>query len=170
MEKCPAFSAERRHVLTFTPTYTVIHADVHLVLPSLSHIVSTHKSTQKKSSASSFRKVALEQRQNTWMKSYLKCNMLLNCIKSCGGVPEFIKLLVCVQIQTHHCQVSAFSTTCSYTSRTCNKSTKPKYGPAIYTKYFPNASKAHHNYHETTCKLLLMNITHPKIQSLPVCN
>ena len=72
-----------------------IRSDVHSVLPSLSHIVSTHKSTQEKLSASSFRKVVLEQRQNSWMKSHLKYNMLLNCIKSYRSVPYF-KLLVCV--------------------------------------------------------------------------
>ena len=150
-------------------THTHIHTNIHSTSARMytqsflrSHILSTHKSTQEKLSASSLRKVVLEQQQNSWMKSHLKCNMSLNCIKSYRCVPYFIKLLVCVQIKTHHCQVSAFSTTCSYTARTCNKSTRPKYGQAICTKNCPKSSLAHHNDHETVCNLLLKNITNPK--------
>ena len=107
----------------------------------------------------------IEQRQNTWMKSHLKCNMLLNCIKSYRSVKSWVLSKhriagLCTNSNSPLPSVCFLHN--MLTARTCNKSTRWKYGPAIFTKYFPNSSLAYHNHHETICNLLLMNTTNPK--------
>ena len=95
MEKRPACSAERRHVLTYTPTYTAYPLGCTLS-PSLalSHCIHTQEHTRETVSIF-IQELEWYLQQNSWMNSHLKYNMLLNCIKSYRSVPYF-KLLVCV--------------------------------------------------------------------------
>ena len=132
-------------------TYSHTHSHTrHICLDSdeqsiaLSHCIHTaHKKEtisifiQKKWCLNSSKSHVVIKCQTTWVKSHLKhvielCPVLLErAINYQLGESAVYSLLVCVKIKTHHCQGSGFSTTCSYTARTCNTSTRPKYWPAI---------------------------------------
>ena len=111
------------------------------------------RANKKKSSASSFgsgtwiaAKVTLSSNVKmcgwwkvTWSIAchWTVSSLIEACHKSSNGEKMFLThCWYSVQIKTHHVQVSGFSTSCLYTARTCNKSTRPKYGPAIMDVFY----------------------------------